>query len=73
MKIEFSKHAEERIKSREISKTRVIETIKNPGKVIVSFRSRQLLQRTYGGKILEVVTKVEGKKVTIVTAYYFVK
>ncbi len=73
MKIEFSKHAEERIKSRKISKIRVIEVIKNPNNVIISFRFRQLLQRTYNDKILEVVTKVEGEKVTVITAYYFVK
>lgn len=70
MKIEFSKHAEERIKSRKISKTRVIEVIKNPDKVILSFRFRQLLQRTYGGKILEVVIKVESKRMIVITACY---
>lgn len=72
MKIEFSKHAQERIKSRRISRARILKVISDPDNVIFSFRSRKLFQKKYGGKMLEVVTKVEGKKTIVITAYYLV-
>jgi len=70
MKIKYSDHCVERLKKRRISKLRVESTIQNPDNTLKSFRSRRLLQKHFGDKILEVVTKVEGKKITIITGYY---
>lgn len=72
MRIEFSEHAKERLKVRKISKLKVLEVINNPERTVRSFRSRKLIQRRYGGKILEVITKVENKKIVVVTAYYLI-
>ncbi len=70
MKIEFSKHARERIKTRRISKNRVVKTIQNSAKILQSFRFRKLFQKNYGDKMLEVVTKIENRKIIVITAYY---
>lgn len=70
MPIVFSDHAREQIKQRIISQKRVIETIRSSSKKIVSFRGRMLRQKKFGDKILEVVTKTEGPRITVITAYY---
>lgn len=73
MKIEFSDHAEERIKFRKISKKKIFDAIRNPDISVPSFRSRGLIRKYYGDKILEVVTKTEEDRIIIVTAYYLLK
>jgi len=58
------------LKRREISKKRLIQTVENPEKTIPSFRNRRLRQKTFDDMMLEVVTKTEGSKITVITAYY---
>jgi len=70
LKITFSLHARERLKSRGIPEREVIHTICEPDKESGSFRSRQLYQRNYRGKILEAVTKEEKNEIIVITAYY---
>ncbi|MDP2638153.1 MAG: DUF4258 domain-containing protein [Candidatus Levybacteria bacterium] len=69
MPIVFSKHARDQLRRRKISHKLVIDVVKNPRKKIVSFRGRSLRQKQLGDKILEVVTKTEGSRITIITAY----
>jgi hypothetical protein len=69
MPIIFSDHAKENLKERYISKKRIIETVKYPDRILVSFKNRRLRQRRFGDKILEVVTVTEGSQITVVTAY----
>ena len=73
MPIAFSDHARNQLKERYVSKKRTIEAVRNPDKVLVSFKNRRLRQRRFGDKILEVVTVTEGLRITIVTAYYLKK
>lgn len=42
----------------------------NPDEIIPTFRKRELLRAQIGGKLLEVVTKKEGLKIIVITAYY---
>jgi len=70
MSINFSNHAQEQIRDRKIPIARVNKTIKNYERKIKSFKNRTLRQRRFGSKILEVVTKTEGSKITVITVYY---
>jgi len=70
MPVEFSQHARNQLKRRGISQKLVRETVSNYDEIISSFRGRKLRQRQVGDKILEVVTKTEGKQITVVTAYF---
>ncbi len=70
MPIVFSDHARSQFKKRKIPQSLVIKVVENPYKIMLSFLDRKLRQRRIGGKILEVVTKTEGSKITVVTGYY---
>jgi hypothetical protein len=69
MPIEFSEHAKRQLKLRSISQDLVAQAIKSPQKTLSSFRGRKLRQVQIDDKILEVVTKTEGSKIIVVTAY----
>lgn len=73
MPILFSDHAKQQLQRRKITQKLVIETIRNPESKVSSFRDRKLRQRKIGDKILEVVTKTEGNKITVITGYYLKK
>lgn len=70
MPIVFSDHAKSQLKKRNIPQSLVIKTVENPYKIIPSFMNRKLRQSRVSGKILEVVTKTEGSRVTVITGYY---
>lgn len=70
MSIVFSEHAARQIQRRKISKNKIIETIKNYDEITTSFRGRKLRCKRFNDKLLEVITKSEGSKITIITAYY---
>lgn len=70
MSIEFSKHAKERLKKRSISPKLIKDIVENPDEILSTFRGRKLRRRRFSSKILEVVTKTEGSKITIITAYF---
>lgn len=73
MKIIFSDHAKKQLVERKIPKKFVLETVKNPQKKIKSFKNRELRQRKFGAKILEVVIIQEEISITIITQYWFEK
>lgn len=70
MPIVFSDHAKFQLKRRKISQKLVIETVKSFEDQSSSFKDRKLRRKRIGDKILEVVTKTEGSKITIITGYY---
>lgn len=70
MKIVFSGHALKQLKERKISKKIVLEAVNNPAKIIKSYRDRQLRQKSFGGKILEVITFTEEDVTTVITEYF---
>ena len=73
MKNIFSDHAKEQLVERKIPKKIVLETVKNPQKKIKSYKSRELRQRRFGDKILEVVIIQEEESITIITQYWLEK
>ena len=70
MSVEFSEHAKKQLKRRNISQRDVKEAVYNPDEVLPSYRGRKLRRMRVGSKILEVVTRTEGSKISVVTAYY---
>lgn len=70
MPIVFSDHAKQQLRRRKISQRLVVETVRNPLIRVSSFKDRRLRRKQVGGKILEVITKTEGSRITIITGYY---
>ena len=73
MKNIFSDHAKEQLVERKIPKKIVLETVKNPQKKINSYKNRELRQRKFGSKILEVVIIEEDNSIIIITQYWLEK
>jgi len=73
MKIIFSTHSEDQNKIRKIPIARIKQTLQKPEKLIESFRGRNLYQKSFGSKMLEVVAKIEGGKIVVITQYYLKK
>lgn len=69
MPVEFSKHAREQIKARGLTKKAIIEVVRNPEQIMSSYKGRKLRQKEVGGKLVEVVTKSEGSRIMVITAY----
>lgn len=70
MTILFSTHANMQILRRGITRAKVLDTIKNSDELKVSFRGRQLYQKKFRDRILEVVVVEEDTTLVIITAYY---
>lgn len=70
MKIKFSDHAKQQRIERAIPLKQILQTIKNPKNKGVSYKNRQLLQRKFSGRILEVVTIEEEDSTIVITEYY---
>lgn len=69
MRIVFSEHAIERMTLREITELQVFATVKSPQEKQASYRDRTIYKRKFDNRTLEVVTKVEGKNMIIISAY----
>ena len=70
MPIIFSDHAESQLKKRKISKALVKKAVLNPQSTKSSFRGRKLRRLLIDDKLLEVVTRTEGSRITVITGYY---
>lgn len=70
MPITFSDHAKRQLEKRKISRVLARKVVESPNKILPSFRGRKLRQKRIGDKLLEVVTKTEGARIIVVTAYY---
>lgn len=73
MPIIFSDHAQYQLKTRKIPKSAVIKAVQNPEVIFPSFRGRKLRRMKLNDKIIEVVTRTEGSRITIISAYYLDK
>ena len=71
MEIEFSNHALDqlRIRSR-ITKSMVLDCLKNSDEVLQSYRGRELYRKQHGKEFLEVVARKEDNKLIIITQYF---
>jgi hypothetical protein len=70
VKVIFSNHAKERLKQREIPSHKVVSTVRNSEKVLISFRARKLFRKRFGDKMLEVIAVEENSVFEVITAYY---
>lgn len=70
MRFIWTKHLNLRMKQREFSKKEIEETIINPDNKLSSFRKREIAQKNFKDKTLEVVFKKENDKIIIITAYW---
>ena len=70
MPIKFSQHAKQQLKRRRISQKLAINTVRNPGEIVKSYKRRKLRRVVSGGKILQIITVTEGSKITVVSGYY---
>lgn len=70
MPVSFSVHAKEQLKRRGITQRVTMKVVQNPQEILSSFRGRKLRRKKIGGKLLEVVTRTEGSRITVITAYY---
>jgi hypothetical protein len=58
------------MKQREFSKKQIEETIIKPDNKFLSFGKREIVQKNFKNKTLEVVFKKENDKIIIITAYW---
>ncbi len=69
----FSDHAKTQLKKRRISLELAVKIVKDPDKILLSFKNRKLRKKIIGDKILEIVTQTEGNKITVITGYFIKK
>ena len=70
MPIVFSEHAKIQLKKRKISQKIIKHVVYTSKTIIPSYKTRKLREVKIRGKILRVVTRTEGSKITVITAYY---
>lgn len=69
----YTKHANLRIKQRNLSTRQIERTILSPDRTLPSFQKRLLVQKKFGHKTLEVIYRKEGEKIIILTAYWLLR
>jgi hypothetical protein len=71
MEIKFSQHALDQLEIRSrITKSMVLEVLKNPDNVSRSYRGRELYSKQYDQELLEVVAVKEDNKLIVITQYF---
>lgn len=68
--IVYSDHALEQKKRRRIPTIQIYKTIIRSDSTEKSYRGRVVRRRRFGKKVLEVISKTEGNRNIIITAYY---
>ena len=69
MSIEFTKHALERIKARNIDKNEILTTLNNPEKIIKDKSGLCIAQKKIMNQLLRVFYREEKGAKVIITAY----
>ena len=70
MAVNYSEHAEFRMKHREVLKTDVEDTVRNPDFSFVTRIGRFVALKKYGSKFLKVVYEKSNDKIIVVTVYW---
>ena len=70
MNIIFTNHAKYRINERKVSIVNVRQTVKNPDSKKIDEYGMMVVTKRFGRKSLEVVYKVQGNNIVVITAYY---
>lgn len=70
MPVFFSEHSKKQLKRRKIKQKDVLSAVESPDEIGSSFKNRKLRRKRINGKILEVVTRTEGSRITVITGYF---
>jgi len=70
MEIIYTKHAEEKLKEREIDKGLVESTLEKPDRTLDSKFGRKIAQKLIGKKLLRIIYKEEDNIYVVITVYY---
>ena len=70
MEIVYTEYAEESIADRNISKSIIENTLKNPEEVVEGKENRKIAHKVIGNKLLRVIFETNKKAYIIITAYY---
>lgn len=69
MKLIFIPHALDRMKKRGITEKMVLETLKDPEKVVEGYRDRKVAQKMFDDKLLRVIYEEKENGIEVITAY----
>ena len=70
MRIVLTEHARDRLSQRNIRERDVIQTLKNPDRILKSFGRRKIAVKSIKEKTLEVVFREEKDILIIITSYW---
>ena len=70
VKFIYTRHAQLRIRQRDVSTHQIESVITSPGQLMPSFRGRTVAQKLIGRKMLEVVYRKLNDHIVIITAYW---
>lgn len=70
MKIVLTEHARDRLSQRNIREKEVIQTLKNPDRILKSFGRRKIAVKNIKDKTLEVVFREEKDILIVITSYW---
>ncbi|MDO8518263.1 MAG: DUF4258 domain-containing protein [bacterium] len=73
MQIEFSDHAELKIRQRKLSRQKILETVERPDLVQLGYSGREKLFKNFGKNHLQVIVKREAGSIVVVTAHWIAK
>lgn len=73
MEIIYTKHAEEMIVFRKISKDLVYKCLKHPDKIIPAQQKKLTYLKDYGKKYLKIIVVKEKNRLIVVTAHWLDK
>jgi len=69
-KIEYTKHAEEKIKERNIDKINIKKALANPDKSLGSINGTKIIHKINNKRLLRVIYRDEENRYLVITAYY---
>ena len=70
MRIVLTEHARDRLSQRNIRERDVIQTLKNPDRILKSFGRRKIAVKSIKEKTLEVVFREEKNILIVITSYW---
>ncbi len=69
----YTKHSEEKLLERKLSKSMVEDAIKNPHRIDTTRFGRKIANKIIDGKVLRVIYEQYGNLYIVVTVYYIMK
>lgn len=73
MKVIYTKHAEEMLKFRNITKSLVDKCVRKPDQVISTREGKKIYLKDFGNNYLKTIVAEEEKYIVIVTVYWLAK